>query len=56
MTDIEKLVHNRLEFVSQGADLGINLDATAELLPPVLIIVDGVNWHTVAGEKNLKKS
>lgn len=55
VTDTEKLVHNRLEFVSQGADLGIDLDATAELLPPALIIVDGVNWHTVAGEKNLKK-
>ena len=56
VTDIEKLVHNRLEFVSQGADLGIDLDATAELLPPVLIIVDGVDWHaTPKGQKNLEK-
>ena len=55
VTDIEKLVNNRLEFVSQGADLGIDLDATAELLPPVLIIVDGVDWHTVAEKKNLDK-
>lgn len=55
VTDTEKLVHNRLEFVSQGADLGIDLDATAELLPPVLIIVDGVDWRTVAGKKNLDK-
>lgn len=44
----------RVPFVSMEGNI-LDLDATAELLPPVLIIVDGVDWHTVAGKKNLDK-
>ncbi len=55
MVGIEKLVHNRLGFVRRGADLGIDLDETVPLLPPVLVIVDGVDWRVPEGKQNLKR-
>lgn len=57
VTNIEKLVHSRLEFVRRGEKLDISPGAVMELLSPVLIIVDGVDWHAPEpeGEKNLEK-
>lgn len=57
VTDIENLVHSRLEFVRRGEKLDISPDAVMGLLSPVLIIVDGIDWNSPEpeGKENLEK-